>query len=168
MVLAAMTPGKYQICRQKMNRVGQHGIGAMLDREFFELKPGETKTIRYVRENGARLLGKITWPQGGELAGIIVSVLREEMEKDHFGGHEWQATYASRTTAKDGTFHTERISPGRYRLLAEAYTPLTDRQRVRTGEIVPTYRAETTVEVPQTGEVVVPDLMLKKAQHQRN
>jgi len=72
--LAALPPGKYQICRQVMNRLGEIGTSAMLDREFFEIKAGETKTIRWVRDKGARLRGKITWPAGTSLAGIVVSV----------------------------------------------------------------------------------------------
>lgn len=163
LVLPAMTPGKYQIGRRKTNRVGQLGVGAILDREFLELKPGETKTIRFVRESGARLRGKITWPEGTKLAGIIVSVRSEDKKKDPFNGFESYTIYSSRTIAENGTFHTERISPGRYRLLAEAYAPL--RIRANTGRTVPAYRVETTVDVPRSCEVVVPDLMLKKSQN---
>ena len=47
-----------------MNRLGEFGIGAMLDREFFELKAGETKSIRWVRDKGARVRGKVTVARG--------------------------------------------------------------------------------------------------------
>jgi len=157
--LAAMPPGKYQFCREKMNRLGQFEIGAMLERQFLELKPGETRTIQHVRQKGARLRGRVTWPEGTELAGVVVSVKSEKTEKDPFGGREWQTTYDSRTTAKDGGFLTERIAPGRYLLVAEGYTPLTDEQR-SFGAIGPAFRAETTVQVPESGEVTVPDLPL--------
>ena len=50
--LAALPPGKYQLCRTVMNHLGEIGMGAMLEREFFELKAGETKAIDFVREQG--------------------------------------------------------------------------------------------------------------------
>ncbi|MBC7851884.1 MAG: hypothetical protein IAF94_00465, partial [Pirellulaceae bacterium] len=36
--LSALPPGKYQVCRQVMNRLSDLGTGAMLEREFFEVK----------------------------------------------------------------------------------------------------------------------------------
>jgi hypothetical protein len=160
--LAALPPGKYQICRQVMNRLGEFSTGAMLDREFFEVKAGETKSIRWVRDKGARLRGKITWPAGTVLSGIVVSARGEKSEKSPFDDHDWQTTYASQTAAADGTYLTERIAPGSYLLVAEAFTPLTPEQRVSTGIVGPAFRAEMKLEVPAEGEFAVPDLVLKE------
>jgi hypothetical protein len=160
--LAALPPGRYQICRTVKNRIGELGMGAMLDRQFLELKAGETRTIRFVREKGARARGKVIRPEGTKLAGVVVTVKSEKTEKDPFEGHEWQTEFASDTVAEDGTFRTELIPPGRHLVVAEGYTPLTPEQRFRTGVIVPAFRAEVTVDVPATGEVVVPDLRLEK------
>jgi hypothetical protein len=160
--LPALPPGKYQICRQVMNRLAEIGTGAMLDREFFEIKAGETKTIRWVRDKGARLRGKVTWPAGAALAGIAVAVKAEKAEKDPFEGHEWQTTYASQSAAADGAYLTERIAPGSYLLVAEAFKPLTPEQRFSTGVVGPAFRAEMKVEVPVEGELKVPDLVLKE------
>ena len=159
--LPGLPPGQYQVCRQLMNQLNDFGTGAMLDREFFEIKAGETKIIRWVRAKGVRLSGKISWAEGVNLAGIIVSVKSEKSAKDPFGGHEWQTTYASQVAAADGGFQTEKIAPGRYLLVAEAYTPLTPMQRKRTGIIGPSFRAETTIEVPESGDLVVPNLPLR-------
>jgi len=52
-----------------MNRLEQIGMGAMLEREFFELKPGESKSIRLVRDKGARIRVKATGPQEVTLMG---------------------------------------------------------------------------------------------------
>ncbi|HZN35680.1 MAG TPA: hypothetical protein VFB80_17745, partial [Pirellulaceae bacterium] len=161
LTLPALPPGKYQFCRQVMNRLADFGAGAMLDRQFIELKPGETKAIRYVRDKGVRVRGKLTWPAGTVLAGTIVSVRSPTKEKDPFDGHEWQTTFASQVAVADGTFLTERLLPGKYLLVADAYTPLTPEQKVRSGIIGPSLSAEMPITVPESGEFTAPDLPLK-------
>ncbi len=159
--LAALPPGRYQLCRSVSNHLGEIGTGAMLERQFFELKAGETKFIHFVREKGARVRGKATWPADTKLMGIVISVRSEKAEKSPFNAHEWTTTYASQTAAADGTFLTERIAPGKYLLVADAYTPLTPEQRFRTGVIGPSHRAQITIDVPADGELKVGDLALK-------
>ena len=144
-----------------MNRLGMIGTGAMLERQFLELKPGETKTINYVRTKGARVRGQLTLP-AEKLMGAVVSITTEKAEKDPFDKHEWTKTYASQTVAADGSFLTERVAPGTYVLSAVAYVPLTPEQQVRSGVIVPPYSASTKIEVPESGELVVPELKLEK------
>jgi hypothetical protein len=125
------------------------------------LKAGEIKAISFVREKGARVRGKATWPADTKLMGIVISVRSEKSEKSPFDKHEWTTTYASQTAAADGAFLTERIAPGKYLLVAEAYTPLTPEQRFRTGLISPSHRTEVKIDVPADGELKVGDLDLK-------
>ena len=114
LTLSALPPGKYQFCRNYFNRLPEVGMSAMLERQYVELKAGETKTIRWVRDKGARIRGKVVTPAGTELMGIIVTVLAEKAEKSPFGGpYEWQKEYSSLVAGGDGTFLTERISPAR-------------------------------------------------------
>lgn len=159
--LAALPPGRYQLGRSVMNHLGEIGMGAFLEREFFELKAGETKTIHFVRDRGAKVRGKITWPADTKLMGTVVAVRSERAGKSPFDDHEWTTTYASTTAAADGAFLTERIAPGKYLLVASAYMPLTPEQRFQSGAILPSYRAEIKIEVPADGELVVEDLALK-------
>jgi hypothetical protein len=163
LALTALPPGKYQLCRNVRNNLGEMGIGAMLDRQYFELKAGETKSIRYVRDKGSRVRGKVTWQADTKLMGIVVSIQSEKAEKGPFGGHyEWPTTYASQTAAADGTFRTERIAPGTYLLVAEGYSPLTPEQRVRLGGPRNlSHRALIRIDVPADGELAVEDLALK-------
>jgi beta-lactamase regulating signal transducer with metallopeptidase domain len=161
LTLAALTPGKYQFCRTVTNRLGMIGTGAMLEREFLELKPGETKTINYVRDKGARVRGQLALP-AEKLMGIVVQISSEKAEKDPFDGHEWTTTYASQTANADGSYLTERLAPGAYSLSAQAYVPLTPEQQLRTGLIRPTYGVSARIEVPESGELVVPELKLEK------
>ncbi|MBC7820334.1 MAG: hypothetical protein IAG10_25910, partial [Planctomycetaceae bacterium] len=161
LTLPALPPGKYQFCRTVTNRLGMIGTGAMLERQFLELKPGETKTINYVRAKGARVRGKLTLP-AEKLMGIAVSISSEKAEKDPFDKREWTTTFASQTAAEDGSYLTERLAPGTYTLSASAYTPLTPEQQSRTGLIRPTYGASAKIEVPESGELVVPELKLER------
>jgi hypothetical protein len=161
LTLPALPPGKYQFCRTVTNRLGMIGTGAMLNREFVELKPGETRAIDYVRDKGAQVRGKLTWPAEVTLMGTVVQIRSEKAEKDPFDKHEWTTTYASQTAAADGSFLTERVAPGKYVLEAKAYIPLTPEQQVRSGLVTPTYGASTTIEVPDSGVLVVPDLKLE-------
>jgi beta-lactamase regulating signal transducer with metallopeptidase domain len=162
LTLAALPPGKYQICRQLMHRLPEVGMGAMLDREFFEIKAGETKTVRWVRDKGARVRGKVTWPAGTAISGVIVSIRAEKAVKSPFDEHEWQTMHASLVAAEDGTFLSERVPPGTYLLVAEGYTPLTPEERASTrlGLRGPAFHAEMKVEVPAEGELKLPDLPL--------
>ena len=159
--LAALPPGRYQLCRNVMNNLGEIGMGAMLERQFFELKAGEAKSISFVREKGARIRGKVTWPADTKLMGTIVAVRALLDQKSPFDNHEWPIVYASHTAGADGSFQTERILPGKYLLVAEAYTPLTPEQRFRTGLIAPSFRAQVTIDVPAEGELTVGDVALK-------
>jgi hypothetical protein len=159
--LAALPPGKYQLCRNVMNRLGEIGTGAMLERQFFELKAGDSKSIQFVRQQGARVSGKATWPADSKLMGIVVSVRSRLAQKSPFDEHEWTTIYASQTAEADGSFRTERILPGKYVLVAEAYAPLAPEDRFHTGLIVPSHRAQVTIDVPVDGELTVADLALK-------
>jgi beta-lactamase regulating signal transducer with metallopeptidase domain len=161
LTLAGLPPGKYQFARSVNNHLGEIGLGAMLDREFFEVTAGETKKISLARDRGARLRGKAIGPAGTKLMGIVIAVRAVETEKSPFDDHQWTVTFASQVAAADGSFLTERISPGKYIVDAAAYTPLTDEQRFTTGLIVPTFSAAVTVDVPESGELAVPDLVLK-------
>ncbi len=162
LTLAALPPGKYQICRQLMHRLPEVGMSAMLDCEFFEIKAGETKSIRWVRDRGARVRGQVTWPAGTGLAGVIVSIRAEKAEKSPFDDHEWQTKYSSQVAAEDGTFLTERILPGSYVLVADGFKLLTPEERSSPslGLRGPAWRAEIKIEVPAEDELKLPDLPL--------
>jgi hypothetical protein len=141
LVLDALPPGKYQFCRYA-------STGAMLERQLFALKAGERKTIDYVRNKGARVRGKLTWPE--DATGIVIRVMDKNSQ-----------TVASTSPAGDGTYLTERVAPGTYGLVAYAYKPLTPEQMKRSGLIPPSYHAEMTIDVPADGEVTVKDLELE-------
>lgn len=163
LTLAALPPGKYQFCRYVMNRLPDMGMTGMLDREFIELKAGQTKTIRWVRDRGARLRGKVVLPAATEMSGVIISVNAEKAVKIPLDGHEWQTKYASLVVEGDGTFLTERIAPGTYIVKADGYKKqkADDPARLGSGLTVPSHGATLKVVVPAEGELKLEDLILK-------
>jgi beta-lactamase regulating signal transducer with metallopeptidase domain len=140
--LAALPPGHYQLCRQS---------ALMLERKLFEIKAGEVKTFDFVRDKGARVRGRVTWPKDTELSSIVVSVL---------GGAD-NTVYATASPGGDGTFLTERIPPGTYQLQAYAYSPQTPERLRNTSPIPPSFQGQVKIEVPAEGELTAPDLALK-------
>jgi len=125
----------------------------MLERQLFALKAGEKKMIDYVRNKGARVRGKLTWP--ADATGITIRILDKNSQ-----------TVASTSPAGDGTYLTERVAPGTYGFVAYAFKPLTPEQMKRSGLIPPSYHAELTIEVPADGEVTMKDLALEPYERQ--
>jgi hypothetical protein len=141
LVFDALPPGTSQFWR---------GSIRMLEREIFELKAGEKKTIQYLRGKGARVRGKMTWPADAKLSSIVVAVLSQE-----------GSVYSSQHPAEDGSFLTERIPAGTQHLEAYAFKVLGPEEMMRSGPIPPSYLAQVTIEVPAEGELTVKDLELK-------
>jgi hypothetical protein len=153
-----------------MLRYGSMGTSAMLDRVFIELAPGERRTIEFVRASGAPVRGTVTWPEGVELDGIIVSVEAATAEKNPFSDYEDTTIFDRRLAGeyKDfqlqgatAPFLTERIPPGRYVIRAEGYAPLSEEQQFRTGLVGPSHTASATIEVPEDGEAPQVELRLE-------
>ena len=57
-------------------------------------------------------------------------------------------------------FLTERIPPGEYVVVASAYAPLTEEQKVRSGIVGPAWTARAPVVVPESGDVAAIRLQL--------
>ncbi len=164
--LTALPPGKYQFCRYRMLNYADVGCSAMLDRQFVELKPGEKRELRFVRGNGARVRGVVTWPDDANLAGIIVSVQSVTPQAEPWSDHTFPLTHDSRLagtrqaspsgrtfdfSSGKAEFVTERIVPGKYTIKAEGFAPLTTEQRSRTGLIGPAYIGSADILVPESG-----------------
>ena len=162
-IFDALPPGPYQFARTVSIRMADVGMGAMLDRTFMRLHAGDKKTLSLVRKKGTNIVGKLIGPEGVELMGAVIKVESLKPEKDPFGQREWTTEFTAVLAAEDGMFKTERIAPGRYRLVAEAYLPLEPNNRLSSGIPRPRYRAAIEVEIPEGGKATrVPDLKLEE------
>ena len=93
--------------------------------------------------------------------GTIISVRSLVDQKSPFDEHDWPLVYAAHVVGKDGSFQTERISPGQYLLVAKAYTELTPEQQIRSGFVGPSHGDQFKIDVTGEGELTVEDLILK-------
>jgi hypothetical protein len=149
--LLGMDPGKYRICRRKKVSIDHVAFAICLDEQFVELRAGETTHIRFVRDKGARIRGKVTWPPGAKLAGVLVWV------RSGWAGGD---CLDCRRIGADGRFVTERVPAGRYVLEVEAYRTLPRERLLESSPVGPDFILDATVDVPESGEVQVPDSAL--------
>jgi hypothetical protein len=172
--LTSLPPGRYQFARSRMIHHGNIGQGHFLDRQFVEVVSGKMTSISFVRTSGARLTGSVEWDEGTKLTGVIISVRQVVSPNDPPGGQLFPHLFDARLlrvssnhepaakpeiVGNRGLFLTERIAPGTYEVHAEGYAPLTPEQERRGGLIRSALTAQSTVTVPQSGEV--PSLKLK-------
>ena len=165
--LTSLPPGKYQFCRQRMHRYENIGNGAMIDRTFLKLKPGETHELRFVRKSRKHVAGVVRWPKDVELAGVILSVQSLEPSPDPWDNHKYTTTYDSRLIAgkpqvkvieaRSAEFTTEALMPGKYRISVVAYTPMTPAEMRLSGIRRPNFTASEVVTVR---EMSAPDMLV--------
>ena len=152
LVIKGVTPGKFQIARYRMIRLKDMGFGRMLDRQVFRIKPGETKVIRFSRDEGTRIQGTLTGLADTKLEEALIYVEQKNPTPDEDVGDIPVIVDALKTDAQ-GAFKTEPLPAGKYTLRAEGYPPLTDEQRFRTGIVQATYVATQEVVVNEDGTV---------------
>ena len=135
-LLDNLPPGKYELTR-KMPK-SQDGR-FLCDRRTVTIESGKTTTSEFVRHRGTVVEGRIvglkkgmfeherTLGPKGEMAGsrepsAIVTVRSAGATGDLPG--DWDLTfYDALVCGADGKFKTERLLPGKYAILAEAYLP---------------------------------------------
>jgi len=156
-VLTALPPGPYHVFRLQSVRLGRRGKTFQTDREAIELKPGKRAVARIARDRGARLSGKVLRQPSAQGDEILITLLSEGPTKSPFDVWRTGLTYTAVAANGDGTFRTEKIAAGRYRVRAETWGAPDP------GQVVPrvSSQAERLVDVPDGGEFEIPDLMLK-------
>jgi hypothetical protein len=175
--ITSLPPGKYQFARSRTLRHGNIGQGHFLDRQFVEVVSDKTTPVTFVRTTGTRLKGSVEWDEATKLTGVILTVRKVASPDDSPGERHFPPLFDARllrVSSNDGKqekaeiighrglFLTERIPPGTYDVHAAGYAPLTPEQERRTGRIGPTLTVQTTVTIPESGEVPLIKLKLEK------
>ncbi len=153
-----LPPGKYTLVRRK---------AYFCDRRDVVIEPGKTTTSEFVRDRGTVVEGQIVGLKEGMFAhpqmigpngempassGAIISVRPVSVMSD-FAGPDWKLpVFDAFTCGPDGKFKTERLSPGQYALIAEAYLPEPYSLYYSTGRRRPSFVGRTVVTVPESGE----------------
>ena len=148
--LSGLVPGPYQFARNHLVNLDGMGINAFVTRTFLEFKPGEHKVLKLVRDKGTPIVGNVAIPDDVKLYGTVVKVQAIEKTKDP-SGNENTYDLAAVAVKEDGTYETELIPPGKYRLIAEAYKRPEPSAFSRTGGMGPHLRAEIEITIPRSG-----------------
>ena len=172
LTLKSLAPGSYQFCRYRMLRQGSTGRGAMIDRIFLELRPGEEHHLEFKREAGSKIFGRIKLPKEGLYSGIIVSINSVAKTKEPGTNFEYTKTLDARLAGKydekrmlvgdTATFVSEILPPGDYEVEANAYKPLDEKRMFRSGIIGPDSIAKERVSIPPGGQPVKVEFKMGK------
>lgn len=158
--LTGMTPGKYQLWRNKLHRFDHSAVNSMMDRQFFEVAAGETKTIRFVRDKGATIKGEIRLPKDSKLTDFVLSVRSIEPIGENVGSKKYVVIYGAVLADDEGKFTMEMIPPGKYKLNLQGFAH-TESQRRFSGLTGPAYVKDIEIEVPESGELIIPEIILE-------
>ena len=159
--LRSMTPGYYQIFRQKLVSMESVGHYIMMEREFFEIKPGETHTINWNRPvGGARVTATVKWPKEVALQGMMFSVVGQP--KKDFGNLDVRNILdGGAVDLETGQFRSALIPPGTYTLDIATQKPISKERLAFSSPIFPEYRKSIEVVIPEgVDEVTLDEIIL--------
>jgi hypothetical protein len=167
LLLDDLPPGKYEVTRKKPK---SYNGGFLCDRRTVTVESGKTTTSQIVRRRGAVVEGQIVGlkegmfaqremigPQGemsacGRAPSAIVSVHPAQATGDlHSDWAGNRITYDALVCGADGKFRTERLLPGQYAIIAEAYRPEKYSGTVSTDWPTPDFVGRAVVTVPDGG-----------------
>jgi len=154
-VLDNLPPGDYTIDRIKNLGLKNKWDEAWLDRRTIKVESGKTTVTDFVRPKGAPITGQVVGLDQGEVA--KAEPTRVYVRVVPPGGDRWGHPIFDSVGMEpgdkpmDGTFTTERIPPGQYKVRAEVFIPETEQQRRSTGIVPPGFVGEALVTVPEEG-----------------
>ena len=164
--LDKLDPGDYQVARHRVIRLEGVGMSRFLDRQRFKLAAGEIKAIDFTRPKGQPVTGTVSGLKEAGLKTAVVNICSEDAKDDQSVTDLDVTLFDSRLCAADGTFTTERLAPGRYKIIVEGYVITPERLQL-SGIIRPSYLAITTVTVPAEGEAPKVEVKLEDAEKAR-
>jgi len=143
----SLPPGEYSISRQKSLFYYDHHTVAV--------ESGKTTTSEvFVRARGASVEGRLVGLKKGAITsqrGAVVRVYPVDV-LDELDNNGDPPVSDALVCDPDGKFKTERLLPGQYAIIAEAYLPTTLEQGFGTVFVQPTLFGRAVVTVPERGE----------------
>ncbi|NQU20499.1 MAG: HEAT repeat domain-containing protein [Candidatus Nealsonbacteria bacterium] len=153
-VIDNLPPGVYDISRIKHIRTAASGRDMMLDRQKkLTLASGKTTVYDFVRKKGTPITGEVVGLPEKGVAGVYLSVRDQRASGDPRNRDDWKLrTFDGLALEDNGPFKTERISPGKYKVVVEAYRQETREEMARSGMRLPKWTGTAEVDVPESGE----------------
>lgn len=141
LTLPNLSPGAYVVSRQKSLRAAQRGEDVFCEQRRIEVgsKPG---LASHVRAGGSSVSGRVVgFPKTDKpeekIAGASIYVRSADSSADPRKRDYKKPTYEALICDRTGAFTTEQLAPGKYKLVAHAYRPLTPTGRITTGIQLP-------------------------------
>ncbi len=159
-----LPPGVYDISRIKHTRAGNTGRDIMLDRQLkLTLASGKTTAYDLVRKTGTPISGDVVGLPKEGVNGVFVYVRDQRASGDPRSKlDEWKLrTFDGLALEGNGPFKTERIPPGKYKVVVQAYRQETRKEMSRSGWRLPKWIGTADVTVPESGEPPNVRLMMR-------
>jgi beta-lactamase regulating signal transducer with metallopeptidase domain/protocatechuate 3,4-dioxygenase beta subunit len=152
-VVGNLPPGIYDISRIKHTKAGNSGKNIMLDRQLkLTLVSGKTTAYDFVRKTGTPIGGEVVGLPKEGVNGVYVSIRDQQASGDPRNRDDWKLrTFDGLALEGNGPFKTERIPPGKYKVVVEAYKQETREEMSRSGWRLPKWTAAADVDVPESG-----------------
>jgi hypothetical protein len=154
LVVDNLPPGVYDVSRIKHARAGNSGKDMMLDRQLkLTLTSGKTTAYNFVRKTGTPISGDVVGLPREGVNGIFVYVRDQRVSGDPRKLDDWKLpTFDGLALEGNGPFKTERIPPGKYKVVVEAYKQETPKEMSRSGWRLPKWTGTADIDVPKSGE----------------
>ncbi|MBN2294292.1 MAG: DUF1549 domain-containing protein [Pirellulales bacterium] len=157
LVVENLPPGVYDVSRTKKFRAGKTGwnkSGVMLDRQLnLKLTTGKTIPYNLVRKTGTPISGHVVGLPKEGVSGVYVYIRDPRVSSNPRNLGDWKLP-TSDGLALEGndSFKTERIEPGKYKVVAEAYRQETPEEMTYSGVRLPKWIGTAIVNVPESGD----------------
>lgn len=161
LLIRDLPPGRYYAARVRSVPFGGFSRIYKLDAREIDVAANETAEFQVERENARRIRGRILefqektagYPRPVGIAGeqnatYACVIVCNANQTDESRAKRFDVA----SCTEDGSFITEPLVPGDYRLRAEIYKPLTKEQMRMSGAISPSWIGETIATVPAEGE----------------
>lgn len=151
-VLRDLTPGTYSLTRSQQLRLGDRGQNALCDRRNVTVAAGQEAVADFVRDRGGPIAGQVVGLDPAKFPGAFLYVLPAEATGNPLAHEDWKlTTFDAATCGADGRFTTERLVPGDYTVVANAYLPEPKSGPFTTGIRPPESVGVAKVTVPEKG-----------------
>ncbi|MFN0130745.1 MAG: M56 family metallopeptidase [Verrucomicrobiales bacterium] len=158
LTLNDLRAGTYLVARFRLLEIVREGTGTAqksvyLDRQWIEIADRETKSLSVSRRAGQSIAGRIVIPKDFEVNTLVVHVCNEKAGGCGTLTHRDVVLFDALNANEDGTFKTEPLPPGQYKIVVEGYA---NHSLAVSGIIAPSW--EGTADVTVTEGSAPPDI----------
>ncbi len=154
LVVDNLPPGVYDISRIKHTKAGNSGKDMILDRQLeLTLASGKMTAYDFVRKAGMPISGEVVGLPKEGVDGVFLYVRDQRASGNPRNSDDWKLpTFDGLALEGNGSFQTERIPPGKYKVVVEAYKQETPGEMSHSGWRLPKWTAAADVDVSKSGE----------------